>query len=331
VSASLRRGPRSGPIRPWSGGGHAEVRGGGSTRSERHSDDHPSEDPGGHVTLPPGGADDVAGDHAGPGREHGHDHQGDPRAGSGEGQQQGGRPADHEQPGGRPGRTPPSRERCGERRTQHAAGCAQCQHEADGSRGDVELAHEVEHQQGLVPGQTQVRQAAQRAQPPEVAVREHEAQARPDLRPQRLDDLRGRVPGDGSHAPEADRGDEVAHDVDDESGGGRHHLDQEPGEAGSGDLGARLGPDETTVRHLQGRAWDDLRHERRVRGAEEHGAAPAEQGHDQELRQPQHAEPPGHRHAGDHQRRRQVGTDHHAPGWQPVDPGPGRQPDEQPR
>ena len=324
-------------------GRHAEpgTEGAGRQAGQRHGAEvhrldgrqHPAHQPRRDVAQPPGAADDVASDDCCAEQEQSGAGEPHPAGTRRSADQQRGRPGDDERHCRRPtGAEPPGQSR-GDHGAQQAADIADHQQHAEPGRRQAEIVHQEQQLQRRETGQPEVRQPTDDHEQPERSIGEHGPDSLPDLPPQRFGSLggaRSAIWPSGADPGQTERGDAEADHVEQYADGGRHHLDDQGGKSGTGDLGHRLGAEQPRVGTLQRVVRDDRRQQFGVRRPVEDRGNPGQQGHDEQLRQRQAAEPPGDRHAAEHPGRQQIRGDHHPARVEPVDPGSGRQTDQQP-
>ena len=190
--------------------------------------DHPSHHRGRNVALPPGAADHIAGDHRRADQHQARDHQIALAGSPGQADQQRGRPADQDQPGGGASGAEPGGDPVGHHGAEQAADATQHQHHPDRGRGQLQPADQEQHQQGLVAGQPEVGRTADQGE-----RRAGERPGRPAGCPRRSGRAAGADTGGLASPgpvvgrpdpPQADRRDQKAGGVDQQAGGRRQQL-----------------------------------------------------------------------------------------------------------
>jgi len=138
------------------------------------------------VVHPEGAADDVGAHHSQADEGQAERHEHDPHPRPGQGDEQCGRAGQHLEHHHGPGVAEPRRGPLGHARPDQPADAAGRHHDADAARVEVQVAHEVEDEQGGIPGEGEVRHTAlQREEAQEAVVGDH-PDASGDLRAQRF-------------------------------------------------------------------------------------------------------------------------------------------------
>ncbi len=131
--------------------------------------------------------------------------------------------------------------------------------------------------------------------------------------------------------PQEERGEHIAGRVGDDGQGGPEHLDETAADPGTCDLGRRTDGLQRSVARDQLVLGQQLGQEALVGDVEEDGRHAGDQGDDVQLHHRQHTGDGGQRDARHRHRPHDIGADHQRQLAHPVDPGPGRQSDQQER
>ncbi len=213
----------------------------------------------------------------------------------------------------------------GTQQQAHAAGCPE---QAEGGRGEAELPDEQHRQHRVEDGAAQVVEGGVDGQRPQLRVAQYVAQPLPDPGQERRPGGRGRGFG-GRDAGQAQCRGQVGGRGAGQGEGSGEGGDEGAARAATGDVGDGHEGDDGRIGADQAVAADQLgEHALRADVGEDGGAVVGEDD-GVELREGEGFQPPGEGERGEQGSPGEVRGDQHPAGAQPVDPGAGRQSDEQ--